>query len=212
VSVVDLLVADISRAMAYAEDRSGFVGTGTGSEFGGIVGLLTKVNDGSHGKAIVDAAAGHATFATLDVDDLVATMAAVPVYARMGSAWICSPTCAALTFEAIKASGGGNTFMDLEAGGQPKFLGYPVHLSDTFPDDASGTYDALPILAFGNLSLAATLGSRRDVRIATSTDAGDAFAKDQVLVKGTLRHDISIHDVGSDAIKSPIVCLRGNSS
>jgi hypothetical protein len=45
------------------------------------------------------------------------------------------------------------------------------------------------------------------VRVAISTDA--YFELDQIAVKGTLRHSIVAHDLGSTTVKSPFCVLTG---
>jgi len=209
IDLADTMAQEIAYAFAYKEDVVGFTGDGT-STYGGIVGLLTKADDGSHDLAYVDAAAGHDTLPEIDADDLITTMAAVPQYAKRGSVWICSPTAEEVVFNAIKVAGGGNTRDLLADSDVPRFLGYPIYVSDIFPDSASTTYDATPIIGFGNLSLAASLGDRRGIRIALSSE--QYWEEDQIGVKGTMRHDINIHDLGSNTVKSPFVCLRGNTS
>jgi hypothetical protein len=63
----------------------------------------------------------------------------------------------------------------------------------------------------GDLSLAASFGSRRDTTIAISEHS--RFANDQLEIRGTERFDINVHDVGNAsatagfAFPGPIVGL-----
>jgi len=36
------------------------------------------------------------------------------------------------------------------------------------------------------------------------------FSENQIAIKGTLRHDINVHDLGSATVKSPFCVLVGN--
>ena len=206
--LADMLAQEMAYAFALKEDTVGFTGTGASTD-GGITGILVKCIDGSHGKAKVAAASGHDTLAEIDSTDLINLMAAIPLYAKPSSAWYCSPTAEELIFNAIKVSGGGNTGSILAARQSPGFLGYPINVTPIMADDSTATYNGDVVVAFGNLSLASTLGSRRDVRIQLSTE--QYWEEDQIGVKGTMRHDINIHDVGSDAVRSPFAVLTGQS-
>jgi HK97 family phage major capsid protein len=157
--------------------------------------------------AKVTAAAGHDTFAEIDADDLMTLMAAIPGYAKRGAKWYCSPTALELVFNAIRVAAGGNSTDNLANAPSPVFLGYPIVVSPVFPDSASTDYTALAMLAFGNLAQAATVGTRREIRVALSPDR--YFEQDQIAVKGTMRHDINVHDLGSTTVKSPFAVLVG---
>ena len=52
---------------------------------------------------------------------------------------------------------------------------------------------------FGNLRAAASLGDRRMTTIQMSEHALNAFEQDEIVIRGTERFDIVVHDVG-DAI------------
>lgn len=206
VDMADEMAEEMGRALALKEDQSGFLGDGT-STYGGIHGVLVKALTASHTKAKLAAAIGHDTFAEIDANDLLKLMAAIPQYAKMGSAWYCSPTAQELVFNAIKIAGGGNTRDLLADADTPRFLGYPIRVTDLMADDASATYNGSVMLAFGNLSLAATLGNRRGIRIAFSDQK--YWTEDQIGIKGTMRHDINVHDLGSTSVKSPFAVLVG---
>ena len=63
------------------------------------------------------------------------------------------------------------------------------------------------MLAVGDLSLAATLASRRDVTIATALTRYQDL--DQIGIRGTERIDIVNHDLGDGSTAGPIVGLVG---
>lgn len=208
VSMADKLTMEIALAFALKEDQCGLIGTGT-STYGGMIGVLVKAIDGDHALAKVEAASGHDTFAEVDADDLLKLMAAVPLYARQGAAWYCSPTAKSLIIDAINMSGGGNTAQILASAAQEAFLGYPVRMTPIMNDDATATLNGGVMIAFGNMAKAVTMGTRRDIRVQLSEHR--YFELDQVGVKGTERFDINVHDLGSATVKSPFAVLVGKS-
>lgn len=209
ISMVDMLAMECALAFALKEDTVGFTGTGLATD-GGIVGVLVKAIDGNHALAKVVAAAAHDTLGEIDADDLLNLMAAIPAYAKARSRWYCSPSALDLVFNAIKIAGGGTTFENLANAVEPRFLGYPIELSPVFPDSPTTDYSNAVMIAFGNLAQASTLGSRREVRFAT-TDSR-YWEQDQIGVKATMRHDINVHDLGSASVKSPFAVLVGGAS
>jgi len=207
IDLADTMAQEIAYGFALKEDTVGFTGTGISTD-GGITGVLVKAIDGNHGLAVVDSTSGVDTLPEITATDLINLMAVIPTYAKAGSAWYCSPTAEEVVFNAIKVAGGGNTRDILSGMDQPRFLGYPILSSDIFPDSVSTTYNNEVMVAFGNLGLAATLGDRRGVRIALSEQ--QYWEEDQIGIKGTMRHDINVHDLGSDTVKSPFAVLIGN--
>lgn len=211
ISMADILAMEAALAFAEKEDNVGFIGTGSGAD-GGIVGVLVKALDAAHSNAKVTASgAGNSAdvFAELTADHLLELMAAVPKFARRGAAWYCSPTAKSLVIDAIKMAGGGTTSQMLAERMSDSFLGYPVQESTVFPDDPAEDLSGKVMLAFGNLAQASTLGSRREMRFAT-TDSR-YWEADQIGVKATMRHDINVHDLGDDdERKSPFCVLVGN--
>jgi len=207
IDLADQMAQEIAYAFALKEDTVGFTGTGIGTD-GGITGVFVKIIDGTHTRATVDAASGHDTLPEIDANDLINLMSVIPMYAKAGSAWYCSPTAEEVVFNAIKVAGGGNTRDILAGADQPRFLGYPIYTSDVLPDSVTTVYNNLPMIGFGNLALAATLGDRRGIRVALSNE--QYWEEDQIGVKGTMRHDINIHDLGSTTAKSPFAVLLGN--
>ena len=206
IDLADTMAQEIAYAFAVKEDTVGLTGTGISTD-GGIVGVNVKAIDGSHGMATVAAASGHDTLPEIDADDLINLLAAVPKYAKRGAAWICSPAAEEVVFNAIKIAGGGNTRDILADSDTPRFLGYPIEVTDVYPDSVSTTYNGAVMIGFGNLMQAVSLGDRRGIRVALSSE--QYWEEDQIGVKGTMRHDINVHDLGSDTVKSPFVVLTG---
>jgi hypothetical protein len=61
IAVADWLVQEHSLALAKKTDEAAFNGDGT-STYGGIQGITTKINDGTHTAGVVAAAAGNNSF------------------------------------------------------------------------------------------------------------------------------------------------------
>ena len=209
ISMADMLAMEAALAFALKEDTGGFNGTGSATD-GGIVGVLVKAIDGNHGLARVAATAPHNILTEIDADDLLRLMSAIPAYAKSQSRWYCSPAALDVVFNAIKIAGGGNSFDNLANAPAPSFLGYPIELSPLFPDDPVADYNDIPMIAFGNLAQASTLGVRRELRFAT-TDSR-YWEQDQIGIKATMRHDINVHDLGSATVKSPFAVLVGDAA
>jgi HK97 family phage major capsid protein/HK97 family phage prohead protease len=209
INLADDLASEIAYAFAEAEDDAYFNGDGT-STYGGMIGLRSKLIDGNHAAGAVDVAtATHDTFAKIDNDDLTKMMAALPRYALNGARWVCSQPAYALVFESLKLAGGGNTFSDIQAGGTPTFLGYPITISQKMPT-STGSLDGVVMLAFGNFSLGSTIGDRRGVMV--DTDTSRYFEYDQIAIRGTERFDIVWHDLGDGTTAGPVVGLVGSIS
>lgn len=208
VNMADRLVREIAIAFATKESEVGWSGTGT-SVYGGQTGVFVAAIDGTHGKAVVEAVSGNDSLPTIDTSDLINLMAAIPAYAKPGSKWYCSPTALSLVFDNIKVAAGGNDVERLQNAVMPYFLGYPIVIDPALPDDASATYNDLPMIGFGNLSQAATLATRQEIRVQVSTER--YFELDQIGVRGTARHHFIAHDLGSNTVKSPFAVLIGTS-
>jgi HK97 family phage major capsid protein len=212
INVADDLASEIAYAFAYAEDVAGFNGTGI-STHGGITGVTTKIKSAagtptttSAGGVIV--ATGN-VMSEVTMGDLNQVVGKCPTYARMGAKWYCSP----FFFDAVMArlayAAGGNTVGNILGSAGLSYFGYPVELVEVLPStDANSQILCL----FGNLSMAASFGDRRQTTLAFSDSAtvgGESvFEKDQIAVRGTERLDIVVHDVGNTSTAGPIVALQ----
>lgn len=212
IDLADYLVQEFAYAFALFEDQCGFIGDGTSTYLGirGLGNLYTTTGGVGGGQFVgaVDAASGHDTFAEIDATDLATLMAKLPEYARMGAKWYCSSVALDLVFGRLMAAAGGNTIQDMAGGYGRSYMGYPIVVSQVLPT-STGDLSDLPMLYFGDLSLASTLGDRRDVRVFPSEHR--YMDTDQIGVRGTTRFDIVVHDNGDTTTGSagPIVALVG---
>lgn len=207
--LADYITGEIGRSIAELVDTVGFVGTGIG-DHGGIIGACTKIVDGNHDASVVTAATGNTGASTLDIDDLVATVGRLPLFARGNAAWYCSPAVFAASVQRLGlvnnvGLAGGNTAANLAAQAELRLLGYPVRMVHTMSNSIEADPGAVKFL-FGDLSMGSIYATRRGLNLKTSTDR---YAElDQTLIVATTRFDCVTHDCGSNDKAGPIVALR----
>jgi HK97 family phage major capsid protein len=201
ISVVDDLANEMAYAFAIAEDAAGWNGDGS-TTYGGVRGIVTKINDGNHTAGIYTAT-GHATFITLDATDLTSTMGKLPRYALRNAAWYCSQPFYQTVFSRLMVGAGGNTMENVAGPTRYSYLGYPVKIDQTLPLTAtSGNISAF----FGDLSLSTMMGVRRDITVKTSEHF--KFLNDQLAITATERVDIVAHSLGDTVNAGPIIALK----
>jgi HK97 family phage major capsid protein len=106
----------------------------------------------------------------------------------------------------------GNTWPILMQGQRElAFLGYPVVISQVMPYPLADE-KSLVLALFGDLGMAVDMGVRRGTSIAFSDSALNAFEKDELIIKGTERFDIVVHDIGTATVAGPVVALIGKAS
>ena len=118
----------------------------------------------------------------------------------------CSRMCEAMVFGRLKAAGGGNTIETLSGAIRQTYLGVEIVTSEVLPKVAT-SLDNRAMILYGDMSQAATLGDRRGISIATSSDR--YFELDQIAIKATERVAIVVHDYGTTSVKGPILGLIG---
>lgn len=206
ISIADDLASEIAYAFAKKEDDCGWNGDGT-STYGGIVGFKTKFVAGLNSfVGSVNAATNHDTFAELDANDLNLAIAALPKYAEPNAKWYCSQQAWALVFQRLLAASGGNSMMDLAGKPTRSYLGYPVVIDQTLPT-TTGDLSDVPMLYFGDLSLAARMGDRRGVSMQTLVERYAEYG--QIGIIADERFDIAVHDIGDATNAGPLVALMG---
>jgi HK97 family phage major capsid protein len=192
-------------AFAKKEDDCGFNGDGT-STYGGIKGVLPRIIDGSHAAGNVAAGTGHNTFLTIDSTDLTNLMGAAPALAMPGARWFVSQRGYATTFCRLAAVAGGIVNKWVNGVLMPTFLGFPVQMTQVMPQVTTALTGQV-MVAFGDMSLAASLGDRRQLKLRFLTER--FIDQDQVGVIGSERIDINIHDLGDNTTAGPVVGLVG---
>ena len=207
VNLADDVAGEIAYALAKKEDECGFVGDGS-STYGGILGAANTLAAGTENVQFVDHSGTEITGVTQAT--VSAFMALLPQYADTPNAkfYMHKSTWHAGMAD-LQADAGGNSGRDLSTGfGQPSFLGYPVVFTQAMANcSQTQTADVVGVL-FGDLSLAASFGDRRQTEIQISDSALNAFEQDELAIRGTERFDINVHDTGSSSESGPIVGLR----
>lgn len=207
INVADDLASEIAYAFAQKEDACGWNGDGT-STYGGITGVKNKFVAGLGSfVGAVDAATAHDTFAEIDASDLASLMAKLPKYAEPTARWYVSQVGWAMVFQRLIAASGGTSMTDL-AGGKPSrsYLGYPVVIDQSLPT-STGDLSDLPMLYFGDLSMAAKMGDRRGISVQLLVERYAEYG--QVGIIADERFDINVHDIGDASSAGPLVALMG---
>jgi len=207
VNLADDLATEAAYEFSVIEDQCGFIGDGT-STYAGMRGVAWKFETENTSLAgLVTAASNHDTTAELDVSDFTSLMAKLPEYARMspGTAFFCSSATYAASMAKVMYGQGGVTIRETSSGTPYTFMGYPVVISQVL-NSTLGTDASKVKVLFGNLRLAATMGTRREIEVKVSDEYG--YATDQIALRATTRFDINVHDVGNNSTAGPIVALR----
>lgn len=202
INIGDDLMGEINYAFALKEDQCGFIGDG-GSTYGGIEGILPKllrVFTTSGGTGLI-LASGNA-YSEIVLADLMKVAGALPQYAERDAKWYCSKRFWEEVIAKIILSAGGVSALELIAGVRRQFLGYPVEITQVMPSAEANSQ--VPLI-LGSLKQGTRMGVRRGTELALSRDA--AFTTDEILIRGTERFDINVHDVGETGTAGPIVGL-----
>lgn len=200
-SVVDIGEM-VTRSMAYAMadkiDEAGFNGDGT-SAYGGVTGLKNAM----HANGTNDAASGNVSAATLDLADFEGTAGLLPEYGGSTNVWFMHKAFYYASIIRLQNASGGTAGMEIGAGQERQIFGYPVQFTQVMPS-APGVSTICAYL--GDLSLAATVGTRRGVQTQVSVDR--YFENDQIGIKCTERCAINVHERGDTVLTRPIVALK----
>jgi HK97 family phage major capsid protein len=204
-NIGDDLAGEIAYAFALKEDQCGFLGDAT-SAYGGIRGVINALlavdptgagNPANVMGLVISSGTGFATnYNGIVLGDFNRVVATLPEYADVpGQAkWYCSKFFWGSVMQRLATSAGGNRVAEIEDTPLRKsFLGYDVVVSQVMPK-ISATSQVCCL--FGNLAMAARLGDRRATTIQMSEHALNAFEQDEVVIRGTERFDIVVHDVG----------------
>jgi HK97 family phage major capsid protein len=205
VSLADAVGQEFGTSLAYKIDICGWLGDGTQGTFGGINGVVNKINDGNYAASVHTADGGNTAFETLDIEDFLGAMGKLPIYARQGAAWYVSPAGYAASIARLKYAAGGNTVENVGGAAGETFLGYPVRLVHVMDSTLGADVSKVKVL-FGNLGLSSIYARRRDfsVRLFDQVYA----TTDQLLLQGTMRFDVNHHSLGSASEVGPVVALK----
>ena len=199
ISMSALLAEEIAYAIAVAEDTNGFIGDGT-STYGSITGVASALAAGSK----VTAATGQDTVAELTLASYHAAQGAQLQVAGAQNAWFVNSDVYYNSMAPLMTAAGGNTVADIANGTQPRFLGSPVVFTQVLPDSSAAASSL--VAYYGDLSLAATMGSRRDLNVKVLNEL--YAASDQIGIQATSRSAITVHEVGSSSAGGPLIGVQ----
>ena len=204
ISMADKLAGEMAYAYAEKEDEMLFNGDGT-STYGGVTGILNKINDGSHDGSVQTLQGTDVAFADIVIGDMEEVVGMLPQYAENDAAWYMSKAAFAASFMRLMDAAGGNTGDMLAGGKMLQFLGYPVRitqvLNSTLTDQTT-----TDILCFGNLAMTAMIGDRRGVTVKSSEHRYIEY--DQIAIQSTQRVAINVHELGTSTVAGPMIVVE----
>lgn len=200
ISMADQVSMEAALAFAYAEDNAGFNGDGT-SAYHSITGIINAVLAGS----IFTAAAGHTAFSTLTMSDFESMVGKLPDYKGINPSWFISKAGYYASMHRLTMAAGGNTAENLQNGGRPVFLGYPVVISQVLNKTLAAQTSTRGLLAFGDLNMGVKFGDRRRVTMSVADQA--FWEEDQIAIKATERFDINVHSTGTATAAGAVLIL-----
>lgn len=203
ISLADELARLIAESAAYTEDDALWNADGT-STYNRVVGIFNAMANASSvgllaGTSTID------TYAEITLAQLYAMKAALPsaVVTNGDVAWYCTQKASVNVFERLALAAGGATAAEILAGAQPRFLGYPVRVQNGMTDnEASGGY----ALALGSLRKGVVFGTRRELEIVSSREAG--FFTDSEYVRASTRWDLAVHEPGTSSAVGAFVVQK----
>jgi HK97 family phage major capsid protein len=204
VSIADAVATEFATSLALKQDMCGWLGDGT-STYGGIYGVVPKINDGTHTAAINTAGTGATGFESLTVTDFIKTIGKMPLYARQGAEWYISPAGFAASMARLRYAAGGNTVEQIGNGVSETFLGYRVNLVHVMDGTLGADAGKVKIL-FGNLGLSSIYARRREFSVKLYDQV--YATTDQLLLQGTSRFDIVHHSLGDNTTAGPVIALK----
>lgn len=204
VSIADAVAVEFATSLALKQDMCGWLGDGT-STYGGIYGVVPKINDGTHTAGVLGASTGATGFETLTITDFIKTIGKMPLYARQGAAWYISPAGFAASMARLRYAAGGNTVETIGGGANETFLGYPVNLVHVMDTTLGADASKVKVL-FANLGLSSIYARRRDFSVKLYDQV--YATTDQLLLQGTSRFDIVHHSLGDNTTAGPVIALK----
>lgn len=208
VDLASIVARKMALAMATKEDTVGFNGVGSQTH-GGISGLITECATAT--ATVVTALSANTAFSTLDLVDFETMIGKLPQFPGINPEWYISKAGWAASMMRLADAAGGNTAMDIEGVRRQMFLGFPVNWALPMNSTLTAQTSTNGIAYFGDLSMAAAFGSRRDLTI-ESDGGGKYFEQRQVAIQGFERMDINVHDVGDTSVPGAVIMLATPSS
>ncbi|MCH8979453.1 MAG: phage major capsid protein [Armatimonadetes bacterium] len=192
IAMGDRLFAEFAYAFVKKEDEVGFTGTALDTD-GGIVGVAQALIDewtvapGANDGLVLAAGNSYSEITMANFHDVQGVL---PQYAERNANWFCHKRFWSVVLMKLALASGGVPAAEIMMGGQKRFLGDPVVISQAMPSVEANSQ--VPIY-HGSLDMAAKLGDRRGITFAQSLDF--AFDTDEIAYRATQRFDINVHSV-----------------
>lgn len=204
ISMADKLASEMAYAFTEKEDEMMFNGDGTAT-YGGVTGILSKINDGSHDGSVLTLAGTDVAFSDITLADMEKAVGMLPQYAENDAAWYMSKAGFAASFMRLMDAAGGNTGDMLAGSKMLQFLGYPVRISQVLNSTLTDQ-TTTNVLCFGNLAMTAMIGDRRGVTVKTSEHR--YIELDQLAIQSTQRVAMNVHELGTSTVCGPMVVIE----
>jgi HK97 family phage major capsid protein len=210
INLADDIANDGARAFATAEDNACINGDGT-SAYHGIIGIRTKMIDGSHAGSYYDVSTGCDEWADFTDAHLLKLVGLLPQYADANAKWHCSRVAKLSVFDRLSRAAGGNTVINMATGIVKSYADYPIVVWPSMPSDDSGAaLNNKIMLMFGDLRLSSKIGARRGITIAKLTEL--YATSGQIGIMMTERFDINHHSITGNTPatdRGPIIGFYG---
>lgn len=209
INLADDIANDCALAFATAEDNACIDGDGT-STYHGLTGIRTLMIDGAHTGSYYDGSTGNDNWSEITDAHLLVVMGQLPVYARRGAKWHCSPVCKVAVFDRLLRAAGGATMAEISAGAQPRYMGYPIEEWPSMPtDDSAAALNNTIMFFFGNMAMSSKMGVRRGISVKRLLER---YAdQDQIGIVATERMTINHHSItgATSTTRGPVVGFMG---
>src|SRR5690606_19342407 len=134
------------------------------------------------------------SFGALDMADFEGMVGKLPEFEGINPVWFVSKAGYYASMHRLLMAAGGNTAENLENGGRPMFLGYPVVFTSVLNKTLTAQTDT-KLLAFGDLRMASLFGDRRKMTMSLTDQR--FWDEDQIANKRTERLDFDLQSPGT---------------
>jgi HK97 family phage major capsid protein len=207
------LTQEFATEVAKKEDSCWLIGDGT-STYGGMFGVVNKLQDSAYAGGRYTAATNHDTFPEFDVSDISGMYGLLPESAKAGNGAciVCSSAFRDLVLTRLALAAGGSDSQSIQGGivdsqGIGRFGGYRVYTSPLMPAGATTDYTGLIVALFGNFQRSTVFGDRRTFDLVV--DISRYVLERQILFLVTSRFDVVNYDVGTSTAPGQCVGLYG---
>lgn len=206
INVADDAGRDIVRAVAKVEDASLFNSDGTGVAGGympGVQGILNIISETSTGSRVFKSTA--TTPAGVTESDITSLMSTPGRFVGRMMAFHCTGQIGGVIFHRLAAAKGGVTAKEVKGLGEvDHYLNVPIIYNNVMTTNL-GTGANRQLVVYGDISLAADFGDRMGLSVEISEQR--YWDENNIGIKGTVRHDINVHGLGTSSTTGPLAVL-----